>query len=121
MANAALVWLAIGTAVLGVVLSRRALKALGSNWNFVAGVGPHHRLVTDGPYAVLRHPLYTGFFLLTFSTAIVWSDLVAFPWAGILFVAGVCIRIRTEEKLLREVFGSDFESYVRRVRAFWVW
>src|SRR5688572_23103520 len=45
-----------------VWFSWEALQTLGRNWSFVAGVTAEHRLVKEGPYAIVRHPLYSCFF-----------------------------------------------------------
>ncbi len=101
-----------------VYFSRAALKSLGRQWGFIAGVTAAHQLVQDGPYAVIRHPLYTCFYGLISATAIVWTTPRGLFAATILFWIGVWIRVHTEEKVLRERFGSDFDDYVRRVPAF---
>ena len=101
-------------AVASVLVSRWALQSLGENWDFVASVGRDHQLVESGPYAVLRHPLYLCFFVLTLATAVVWSQPLAIAIGGVVFVAGVWIRVRVEEKLLRAAFGERFEAYRRK-------
>ena len=101
-----------------VWFSRTALRFLGRQWSLVAGLTADHRLIKDGPYAVVRHPLYTCFFALTFATAIVWSRPTAIPVIIVLFWAGVWIRVRSEEKILRSAFGVEFDEYVRDVGAF---
>ena len=106
--------LAIGS----VYFSWIALKALGRQWSFVAGVMSGHRLIQEGPYSVVRHPLYVCFFGLTFSTGIVWSEPMGLLVSTILFWIGVWIRVRSEEKILRETFGAEFEEYAKRVPAF---
>jgi protein-S-isoprenylcysteine O-methyltransferase Ste14 len=106
--------LAIGA----VWISGIALKTLGEHWSFVAGVAAEHQLIQTGPYAFVRHPLYVCFFGLTFATGIVWSQPIALPFAVLLFWAGVWIRVRTEEKLLRETFGAEFDRYAARVPSF---
>ena len=95
-----------------------ALKTLGKQWSFVAGVTAQHRLIQDGPYAIVRHPLYVCFFGLTLATGMVWTEPTAIAISVVLFWIGVWIRVRTEERLLREAFGAEFERYVQRVPAF---
>ena len=106
--------LAIGA----VAFSRVALNTLGANWSLVAQVGGSHRLVREGIYGVVRHPLYVCFFGLTVATGIVWTELPILIAGIASFVAGVWIRVRAEEQLLRKYFGSEFEDYVRQVPAF---
>jgi len=105
-------------AVGSVWFSRAALTTLGRQWSLVAGVTADHRLITDGPYSVIRHPLYTCFFGLTLATAITWSQPAAIPVIVVLFWLGVWIRVRTEERILRDTFGAEFERYAREVGAF---
>ena len=105
-------------AVGSVWFSHVALQYLGKQWSFVAGVTAGHRLVREGPYAVVRHPLYTSFFGLTLSTAIVWSRPVVFPVVVAMFWIGVWIRVRAEERILRQTFGAEFDGYAAEVAAF---
>jgi protein-S-isoprenylcysteine O-methyltransferase Ste14 len=96
----------------GAVLSASAILYFHS-WRFRAEVQKGHRLATGGPFAVVRHPIYTGLDLLALGSAL-WlqSPLV---WAGFALMA-VCgdVRARSEEKLLIEVFGDDYISYKKR-------
>jgi len=98
-----------------------AIRLLGKQWNVRAIVVEKHRLVTTGPYAFVRHPIYTGLFGLMVATGITnstwYSMLLAF---GFTFV-GTLMRIRQEEKLLRETFGTEFEAYQNTVPAFLPW
>ena len=105
-------------AVGSVWFSRVALQVLGRQWSLVAGVTAEHRLVREGPYAVVRHPLYTCFFGLTLATAIVYCRPAAIPASVFLFWIGVWIRVRCEEKILRATFGTEFDKYAREVGAF---
>lgn len=94
-----------------------AAKQLGKQWALVARVVEGHELVQKGPYAVVRNPIYTAMLvslvatMLAFSTW--WGDIVALA----VFLLGTDIRIRSEEKLLRENFAASFEEYARRVPA----
>ncbi len=97
---------------------RAARGALGANWSFVARMRDDHRLVTDGPFAFVRHPIYSGLFLLLLAITVglgTWSHLIiAVP----LFAIGTGIRVAEEERLLREQFGAAYDSYAARVKRF---
>ena len=95
-----------------------AARALGKQWALVARVIEGHELVQRGPYAVVRNPIYfamLGMLVATGLAASRWQSLVA---ATAVFIIGTEIRIRSEERLLREAFGPRFEEYARRVPAF---
>ncbi len=94
--------------------------ALGRIWtsSFIAG-HKDARLVREGPYAVLRHPLYAfsmlgmlGIGLATRSLTITAVLLVVFA----VIYAGAVAR---EDRFLAQEHGASFEEYARRVRAFW--
>ena len=120
-------WLAgeIILAVLAVVLAYTsnwfcywAVQTLGKQWTYAARVIEGHELITQGPYAVVRNPIYLGMFGLMVATGLVLASWWALLLAVILFAAGNQIRVRTEEKLLRDAFGQKFEEYARNVPAF---
>jgi protein-S-isoprenylcysteine O-methyltransferase Ste14 len=91
---------------------------LGRAFRVQAVVTDSHRLVTTGPYAVVRHPIYASLLGMIIATAIILSDarslLIALPVALI----GTEIRVRAEDRLLAAHFGPQFEDYRRRVAAY---
>ncbi len=108
---------AVGAAVGSVWIIMAAIETLGEEWSLTARVLEGHRLATSGPYAVVRHPIYTGMLGMLIATGLAVS-----PWQSILFALaafsiGTTIRVRSEERLLSRAFGSDFEDYARRVPA----
>ena len=99
-------------------LSIRAVRTLGKQWTYTARLIKGHELITQGPYGVVRNPIYLGMFGLILSTCLAFSRWWSGLAAVVLFLIGNRIRIRTEEQLLRESFGDQFEEYSRRVPAF---
>lgn len=103
-------------ACIGTFLS--AAFAMGRNWSFVARTRRDHDLVTWGPFATIRHPIYTGLVAMLFALGVAFGHwrglLVGFP----LFALGTWIRVREEEKLLRSHFGEEYEAYAARVKRF---
>jgi protein-S-isoprenylcysteine O-methyltransferase Ste14 len=75
-----------------------------------------HKLITSGPYAAVRHPIYTGLLLAFLGTAIARAE-----WRGLLALLLVFVAIRAkmklEEQWMRAQFGESYESYSRRVAA----
>jgi protein-S-isoprenylcysteine O-methyltransferase Ste14 len=95
----------------------RAVRVLGKQWAYAARLVEGHQLITDGPYGVVRHPIYAGMFGLLIATGISHSRWWAFMFGTVVFLIGTVIRIHSEERLLREAFGAEFEAYTRRVKA----
>jgi protein-S-isoprenylcysteine O-methyltransferase Ste14 len=109
--------LAILAAIGSVWLVTAAVKTLGKEWSLTARLVEGHKLATTGPYAYVRHPIYTGMLGMLVATGLAFSHWIALPVALVIFFIGTIIRVRSEEKLLREAFGEQFENYARRVRA----
>ncbi|MFS8084040.1 MAG: methyltransferase, partial [Acidobacteriota bacterium] len=94
-----------------------AIRTLGKQWSLAARVLEGHKLVTEGPYRIVRNPIYTAMFGMLLATGVAishWSGLLI---AIIVFAIGTVIRVHSEEKLLREAFGAEFEAYAQRVPA----
>jgi protein-S-isoprenylcysteine O-methyltransferase Ste14 len=110
--------LTIAIALASVWFCYAAARTLGKQWALVARVVEGHELVMSGPYAVVRNPIYLamlGMLIASGLAATRWPILVA---ALVVFQIGTAIRIRSEEKILREAFGVKFDEYARRVPAF---
>jgi protein-S-isoprenylcysteine O-methyltransferase len=101
----------------GQVVRSVAMVQAGKSFNHVVQRrrGREHVLVTNGVYAVLRHPSYFGFFWWALGTQVVMGNVVCF-WAYAVVLWGFFSnRIRHEEELLVGFFGEDYERYRTRV------
>jgi len=94
-----------------------AIRTLGKQWSLAARVVEGHKLVTEGPYSIVRNPIYTGMFGMLLATGFAVSHWIGLITAIVIFAIGTMIRVRSEEKLLREMFGLEFEAYARNVPA----
>jgi protein-S-isoprenylcysteine O-methyltransferase Ste14 len=107
----------VGLAAASTWLAGAAMRTLGKQWAWAARLVEGHQLITDGPYAYVRNPIYTGMLGMLMATGLATEHWVALIAALIIFVPGLLIRIRSEEKLLRAAFGAEFEEYAKRVPA----
>lgn len=93
-------------------------RALGRNWSVVARTRADHELVTWGPFAHVRHPIYSALFVWMIAMAVAfghyWGLIPGVP----LYWIGTILRIREEERLLRDQFGAGYETYAARVKRF---
>lgn len=95
-----------------------ATRAMGRNWAIVARTRGDHELVTWGPFALMRNPIYTGLFAFMLAMALAFGH-----WRGLLigvplYWIGTWIRVTREEKLLRAQFGTAYDAYAARVKRF---
>jgi protein-S-isoprenylcysteine O-methyltransferase Ste14 len=95
-----------------------AVQTLGKQWGLVARVVDGHELITQGPYGIVRNPIYFGMFGLLLATGLAISRWQALVAGVVVFLIGTELRIRSEEKLLRPAFGEKFDEYARRVPSF---
>jgi protein-S-isoprenylcysteine O-methyltransferase Ste14 len=94
-----------------------AIRTLGKQWSLAARLIEGHKLITEGPYRLVRNPIYTGMFGLLLATGLAVSHWVGLLIAIVVYAVGTVVRVRSEEKLLRGAFGAEFDSYARRVPA----
>jgi len=107
----------VAIAIGSVWLVATAVRTLGRQWAVAARLVEDHKLITAGPYNYVRNPIYTGMLGMLIATGLAMEHWLALMVAIILFMAGLVIRVRTEEKLLRAAFGQEFEDYAKRVPA----
>jgi protein-S-isoprenylcysteine O-methyltransferase Ste14 len=109
-------WAGMTLLVAGLGLAVWARRHLGSYWSGHSVIRAGHRLVRGGPYAIVRHPIYTGLVLAMLGTAVAlgeWRGLLAVP----LLVTACVLKIRKEERWLLQDFGEEYARYRREVRA----
>jgi protein-S-isoprenylcysteine O-methyltransferase Ste14 len=100
----------------GLWLFHRSHQDLGTNWSVTLQIREQHRLVTNGIYRRIRHPMYLALFLYSIGQLLVLPNWVAGPsylvTFGILFVP----RLRAEEKMMFEEFGDAYAAYMARTK-----
>jgi len=108
-------WLLALLAILGFAFTWWARIHLGRLWSGWIVRKEGHYIVDTGPYAIVRHPIYTGLLAATLCTALAQATLPAL--AGFALIAlGLWLKARLEEEFLRQELGPEaYDSYRRRV------
>jgi protein-S-isoprenylcysteine O-methyltransferase Ste14 len=99
---------------LGLWLFYRSHADLGTNWSITLEVREKHRLVTEGVYRRIRHPMYSALLLYSLGQALVLPNWVAGPSYAVVMGILFAFRVGPEERLMLGEFGGDYEAY--RVR-----
>jgi len=111
----ALAWTGAGAAVIGLLIALWARFSLGRNWSGVVTLKEDHELVTRGPYASIRHPIYTALILLFFALAFFINTPAAY--LGALCVVWSCwVKLKQEEILMLQQFPDSYPAYMARTK-----
>ena len=109
-------WAGLLMVTAGLALAVWARTHLGRNWSGTVTVKEDHELVRSGPYAIVRHPIYTGLLLAMLGTAIILGE-----WRGLSAVcflsAAFLLKLRREERFMAESFPETYPGYRARVPA----
>jgi protein-S-isoprenylcysteine O-methyltransferase Ste14 len=109
-------WLGAAVTIAGLLFAVWAREHLGRNWSHSVTIKQGHELITTGPYAVVRHPIYTGILTGFLGIAIAISQVRGFLAFVLVFFA-LWIKLRIEEKWMRSQFGETYATYVRQTAA----
>ncbi|KAF9525585.1 hypothetical protein CPB83DRAFT_859253 [Crepidotus variabilis] len=122
---------------LGTILRLHSYRTLGKYFTFELALFRDHSLVVSGPYSIIRHPSYSGLVLSiigafinafladgswTKESGIVLETTMGLVWAviwtmiAVAVILSLLLRIPSEERLLRQRFGDDWEQWARKVR-----
>jgi protein-S-isoprenylcysteine O-methyltransferase Ste14 len=109
-------WTGVVVLALGLLFAVWARVHLGRNWSGVVTVKEGHELIRSGPYAYVRHPIYTGLIAAVLGTAIA-SGTVRAATGVLIIAASFLVKLRREEAFMREAFPGEYERYSAQVPA----
>ena len=89
---------------------------LGRNWSANPVIKEDHKLIRTGPYNIVRHPIYSGIWLGVIGTAIV-LEIIAGLLFMLLILVGLLLKIHSEEEILSEEFGQEYNQYKKKVKS----
>jgi len=104
-----------GLTLLGVVVVIWARSTLGRNWSADVVLKEDHEIVARGPYAYVRHPMYSGLLLMMVGAVIFFANVVVLLVAA-LFTLGLVFKAREEEKLLAGRLPETYPAYKARTK-----
>jgi protein-S-isoprenylcysteine O-methyltransferase Ste14 len=110
------IWLKILGSILLIIFTIFTIWSrivLGKMWSGSAQIKENHKLRTEGPYNITRHPIYTGLLGMLLGTTLIFG----FGYSFIILIyvlIGFKVKINNEEKLLIETFGEEYKDFQKR-------
>jgi protein-S-isoprenylcysteine O-methyltransferase len=108
--------LVLGLSIAGALLRAWAVAELGNFFSWHVRVQPEQQVICTGPYRLLRHPSYTGAWLLYVCCLLFIHAWVVSALCSAFLLAGFLRRIRYEEGLMLDSFGQQYQSYCQGVK-----
>ena len=102
--------------VIGLWLLYRSHADLGTNWSITLEIREQHRLITQGVYRRIRHPMYSALALYSIGQALVIPNWVAGPSNLIAFAILLALRVHAEERMMVREFGDEYALYSARTK-----
>jgi protein-S-isoprenylcysteine O-methyltransferase Ste14 len=102
--------------LIGVSFAIWARLQLGGNWSAAVTVKEGHTLICQGPYTIVRHPIYSGLLLSLLGVALIVGEVRGLLGVGVFFLA-LWIKSSIEERFMLEEFGAEYRSYQQRAKA----
>ena len=109
-------WIGVALVIAGLAFAIWARVYLGGNWSGTVTVKQGHELIRSGPYAYVRHPIYTGLITALLGTTLASGTVHAAIGLAIIAVAFVH-KSRIEEGFMRETFPGEYQRYSAEVPA----
>jgi|SRR5579859_8228352 len=109
-ATASINGIAVCLSAAGLILAFWARAHIGQYWSATIALKQDHRVVQTGPYAYLRHPIYTGIILAFLGQLLVTGQYRGMLGLG-LIIAALVQKARSEEGLLSQILGPAYRDY----------
>jgi protein-S-isoprenylcysteine O-methyltransferase Ste14 len=114
--SAAIAYTGLALTLAGTGFAIWARAILGRNWSAIVTIKEDHQMIQSGPYAVVRHPVYSGFLLAVLGSALALGEVRGLMAFALAFVAW-WFKSRLEEKFMEQKFGAEYAAYKQRVKA----
>jgi protein-S-isoprenylcysteine O-methyltransferase Ste14 len=114
-------WLGIAALAGALVLFRVTHKQLGRNWSVTLETRTDHKLVADGVYAWVRHPMYSSFLLMAIAQALLLANWIVGAAGIVAFAVLFFSRVGREEALMVETFGQSYRDMMARTARIVPW
>jgi len=110
-------WTGFAIGIVSVIFWTWTQVLLDTQWSAQLQLTKEHHLITTGPYARIRHPLYAGMFGWCGALSLLTANWI-FVAIAILSIVGLMWRVPKEEQMMIEAFGEEYKAYMQRTGRF---
>jgi len=110
-------WTGFALGVVAVIFWTWTQVTLDTQWSAQLQLTKDHHLITAGPYALIRHPLYAGIFGWCVALPLLTANWI-FVAVCVLSILGLLWRVPKEEQMMIEAFGDEYKAYTQRTGRF---
>ncbi len=110
-------WLGVVLIGLALLVFWRAHADLGLNWSPSLEIRTEHKLITNGIFSYIRHPMYASQWIWVIAQPLLIQNWVAGFLNLLVFIPFYILRVRAEEQLMIDTFGDEYREYMKKTGA----
>jgi protein-S-isoprenylcysteine O-methyltransferase Ste14 len=110
-------WSGTILAFIGVIFWIWSQAVLDKYWSPQLQIQKEHKIITTGPYRVIRHPIYTAMFIWVIGLSLFTANMI-FALLAVLTISFLILRVPKEEKMMIEQFGDEYKKYMQNTGRF---
>jgi protein-S-isoprenylcysteine O-methyltransferase Ste14 len=110
-------WLGVILMLFALLVFWRSHKDLGLNWSPSLEIRTEHKLITNGIFGYIRHPMYASQWIWVIAQPLLLHNWLAGVLDLFVFIAFYFLRVRAEEKMMLDTFGDEYREYMSNTGA----
>jgi protein-S-isoprenylcysteine O-methyltransferase Ste14 len=110
-------WLGVIVILLALFIFWRSHADLGLNWSPSLEIRTEHKLITNGIFGYIRHPMYASQWIWVIAQPLLIQNWIAGFLNLFVFIVFYFLRVRAEEKMMLDTFGDEYREYMNRTGA----
>jgi protein-S-isoprenylcysteine O-methyltransferase Ste14 len=110
-------WMGTALLILALFVFWRSHADLGLNWSPSLEIRTEHKLITNGIFGYIRHPMYASQWIWVIAQPFLLQNWIAGFLNLFIFTAFYILRVRDEEKMMLDTFGDEYRDYMNKTGA----